>query len=193
MDQILLDAHSENQESTAFKTAGFFRRWIAYLLDFIFMIVLIYIPFFLFKKETGVEMVIKNITYYAIFNLYKPLFEYYLQATPGKLLLKLRVLGKDFNKLTLGQSFIRYSPWLIGMVWVVTFEVVSKINPGVALKIVMLRPDAAPQNWIALNVLRTIIRHIVPVISALWIITNRKRLAFHDIIAKSQCLRRIES
>lgn len=88
--------------------AGFWRRWVAYMIDWLIML----IPGIL------INLIIPYVGSLILYIIYKPVFEASsAKATPGKYLMKLKVLREDGGQLTMKQAILRYlASWLSGII-----------------------------------------------------------------------------
>ncbi len=186
MDTNTLDGDSGlmNQET---RFANFGPRLGAAVLDFLIFSPLIFgAGYFQIKAP--------NFTYYAIIavlaSVYKPIMEAAFGATPGKMILKLKVVGKDLGNLSYGEAFTRYVPWGLALLATLYFAQITSQIPGVADNDGMMDYSMIVAEWQAEN-MSTPMRWLqglvgwIPLFSALFMLGNKKRQAVHDQLAET--------
>ncbi len=122
--------------------------------------------------------------------LYKPVCEKMFGGTPGKLMLKQKVVGKEGVALSWGQAAMRYLPWLI----VVLFQAYMQYNvfsiPGIDDADGWIEYSQMVQEYQMENggFLMTLVQSgigMLPLISAFFIFGNKQKQAAHDILAET--------
>jgi len=118
-DQEILEFYQKQLKG---KPAEFWRRLVAYLLDSIIVIVLFFIivnilaKSFRFHKAEDVRTLMRMTSLF-LWLIYFILFESSsLQATPGKLIMKLKVVNREGEKITVIRAFLRYLARLLSMI-----------------------------------------------------------------------------
>ena len=128
--------------------AGFWRRFLAFTIDAFFMLILS-IPTAILLPIIGPVV----ITF-----LYRPIFESSeLMATPGKMILGLKVLGISGNRLTLTQSLIRLFCSYLSILFLCLGYLISlftlkrqTFHDLMAESIVVVRETPADTEWFVL-------------------------------------------
>ena len=135
-----------------------------------------------------------NITgYFALFLLsvlIKPVCEKMFGGTPGKLLLKQKVVAKEGVGLSWGQAFMRYLPWAVGAIFTAYMQYNVFSIPGLEDADGFIEYQEIVQEYQMENggALMTIVQSVVgflPLISAFFILGNKKKQAAHDILAET--------
>lgn len=122
--------------------------------------------------------------------LYKPVLEGLYGATPGKMILKLKVVNKDFSKISFAQAFIRFVPWIIATLIGVYFAQMVFQAPGLEDVEGFMEYNMFVAEWQQEN-MSTGARILqggvgfLPLLSALIILFNKKRQAAHDFLAET--------
>lgn len=123
--------------------------------------------------------------------LYKPGFEKLYGATPGKMMLKLKVVGKEGAPLSWSQAIMRYIPWLIGAVFGLYMTSLIFQIPGMedvdgfveyGQLIAEYQADGGMSPM--MSVLQSVLGFL-PLVSALFILGNDRRQAVHDTLAET--------
>jgi uncharacterized RDD family membrane protein YckC len=185
-DQILdneLQLKQVNEPNNNIRWAGFWIRVLASLIDF-----LVYIPFVAANMYN--LYVIKSLPLQLFITLvlmvYKPFMEYKYGATLGKMAVGVKVVNSEYNRISLTQSCIRYTPWMIG-------QIISIITT------ILLFQNAEFQlttNMIAVGKLQTeifpsylnYIGSAILLISAIAIAFNDTKQGIHDMLAETYCI-----
>lgn len=117
---------------------------------------------------------------------YKPFMEYYYGATVGKMAFKIKVVDYQLRAITLEQTLIRYSPWLLSVVinllstiYLFRLDEFAEVKDFFAYG--ELGNTSPYQKWIQFSI------WIAP-ISAFGILFNPFRQAVHDQLAKTYCI-----
>ncbi|TXF88573.1 RDD family protein [Neolewinella aurantiaca] len=122
--------------------------------------------------------------------LYKPVCEKVLGGTPGKLILKMKVVGKGGVALSWGQAIMRYLPWLVGALFNVymqynAFQIPGiEDNDGFADYSRMVQEYQIENGGIMLSIVQSLIG-LLPLVSTLFVLGNKKKQAAHDILAET--------
>ena len=152
---------------------GFWIRVGAFLIDFI-----IVLPFSIGALFLG------NAALYVLiaiaFTLYKPIFEATLSATPGKMVLGLKVLSKDLNPFGWSTSFIRSALFLLPGVVSVLTQYKQKVAGIGAFD--LEAQQAFQQANMGLTVLGWVLTGVMVVAGIVVAFTARKR-GLHDMLA----------
>lgn len=184
LSSVLDDGNTMGTAAPIF--AGFGPRLGAALLDFI-----VQLP--LFGASMYFSFVAPNLAIwgFVIFLsiLYKPGFEAYAGATPGKMLLKLKVVGKGGVAITPAQAFLRYLPWLLAVLLstYVTYTMFS-IDGFMEADGFTGRSMVIAQNQLANpSFLQSMSSYLgfIPLISALFMLGNDRKQAAHDMMAET--------
>lgn len=123
--------------------------------------------------------------------LYKPGFEKIYGATPGKMMLKLKVVAKEGEPITWGQAIMRYTPWLIGAVFSLYVTSLVFQIPGLEdvdgfMEYSQLIAEYQAEGGMSstLSVLQSLLGFL-PLVSALFMLGNARRQAAHDTLAET--------
>jgi uncharacterized RDD family membrane protein YckC len=166
---------------------GFGPRLGAALLDFLVMLPIV-------GASTYFTAMSPNMNAYfgvlLISILYKPVCEKMLGGTPGKLILKQKVVGKEGAALSWGQAGMRYLPWLIGVLvnGYIQYQIFG--IPGLEdvdgfMEYSMLVQEYQMENGgIMMSIVQSGVA-LLPLVSAFFIFGNKKKQAAHDILAET--------
>lgn len=102
------------------KYAGFWKRVLAKLIDLVIFLPFIIINTYIFRqKNEGIFLAI-SLSITILILLYNVIFTYHLGKTPGKILLKLKVVKTDGKKVGVVNSISREVFAIISlMIWIV--------------------------------------------------------------------------
>lgn len=122
--------------------------------------------------------------------LYKPVCEKMFGGTPGKLLLKQKVVGKEGVALSWGQAVMRYLPWLLGAVFNSYMQYQVFGIPGLEdadgfMEYTQMVQEYQMENGGVLISLVQSLIGLLPLVSAFFIFGNKKKQAAHDILAET--------
>lgn len=182
-----LDSDFLTADDAAPKFVGFGPRLGAALLDVLFTAPLwgssIYLTTVSPSFEGWLAIAILSI-------LYKPVCEKIFGATPGKMVLKMKVIGKEGAALSWGQVIMRYLPWLVGAVFNMYMSYMIFQIPGfqdvdgfVELSELMAEYQAE-NGGVVMQIVQSTIGFL-PLISAFFIFGNKQKQAAHDILAET--------
>lgn len=123
-------------------------------------------------------------------SLYKPVLEGLYGATPGKMILKLKVVGKEYVPITLTQAFIRYTPWILGLLVTLYFAQMMFQIPGVEDTEGFMEYSMLLAEWQAENMSTPmrILQNLagwLPLVSVLFLFGNKRKQAAHDQLAET--------
>lgn len=134
--------------------AGYMVRFGALMIDgFIAMFVVgILNGVFMVRSDSGGFMLLYNVAVW----LYFTLFECTVQATPGKMILGLKVVGANAPKITFGQANIRYWAKPIFLVWLWLRLVYCRLtgNKQMAVQIILEERPFLHDQWAKTLVLK---------------------------------------
>lgn len=184
MDNQILDSELNLQnEQPAIEYGGFWIRVVASIIDFF-----VYLPLAGLNILNLIKMKSLPLQLIIIFAmlLYKPLMEFRYGATLGKMALKLKVVDSAMSNITLGQSFKRYFPWLIGQAISIITTVLLFTHPGFN----------TTTNWLEIGELqnRVFPQHVSTmaslflIVSALVVAFNERKQGLHDKLADTYCI-----
>lgn len=131
--------------------------------------------------------------YFALFFLsilYKPVCEKILGGTPGKLILKQKVVGKEGVALSWGQAVMRYLPWLVGAAFNAymqynVFGIPGMEDAGGFVEYTQMVQEYQLENGgIIMSIVQSLVGFL-PLISAFFIFGNKQKQAAHDILAET--------
>ncbi len=165
--------------------AGFFRRTLSVVIDF-----LIFFPlFFFFRYAEGVEIhdVIFIILLTAlIFPIYSVVFHYFFGATIGKLITRIKVTKPDGTKIVFRQALLRSSVDIVLFSIMAVAEILAIFEAGTEkyFYATYLGRDALIQPylpiWLGTVKLSSQIWHWSELVVML---TNKRMRALHDFLA----------
>ncbi len=127
------------------KKGGFWARGVAYMLDF-FVIELIFI-FFLMTRAAAMNLASANesgllgpdpftiasvgsfiFLWTVLFILYFTFFTYWGGQTPGKMLMSMRVVPRDFGEMSLTRAFIRTLCYFLSSLFLGVGFLIAAVN-----------------------------------------------------------------
>ena len=182
-----LDAGFLDGNAAAPSFVGFGPRLGAALLDFLVMLPITGAATYFTAMSPNMN------AYFAILLvsvLYKPVCEKLFGATPGKMLLKLKVVGKEGAALSWGQAVMRYLPWLVGVLVNGYLQYQIFGAPGLEdvegfMEYSQFVTEYQMENSGFLMSLLPTILALLPLISAFFVFGNKKKQAAHDILAET--------
>jgi len=122
--------------------------------------------------------------------LYKPILEGLYGATLGKMILKLKVVGKDYAPISFSQAFTRFVPWILAFLVTIYFAQMMFQIPGLEDADGWMEFSVLQAEWQAENMsmpMRILQGGIgfLPLISALFLLGNKRKQAAHDQLAET--------
>lgn len=163
--------------------AGFWVRVGASFIDF-----LVYSPLIAFNMYN--LYMLKNLPIQLLVNiimiLYKPFMEYKYGATLGKMAVKIKVVNKNYKSISLSQSLVRYSPWILGQIFsiystILLFQHPEFISSTEWMEVGNLQNKIIPP---AFNVISSLILFISCIIVGF----TQKKQGLHDMMAGTYCI-----
>lgn len=180
-DQILDD----NYEERHYRYAGFWTRVGAFIVDFLVLLPLIGLLVYSLIVLKSLSIVLAVTLLMAA---YKPLMEYQYGATLGKMALGIKVINEEGGLISPNQAIIRYLPWLVGNIINVLMYVELFAVGGFQDVSGFMEYSEFTQNYSStLSNLSSLAGWLV-FISALVMVFNQQKQAFHDKIAKTYCI-----
>jgi|AntRauTorckE5430_2_1112549.scaffolds.fasta_scaffold01264_1 uncharacterized RDD family membrane protein YckC len=183
-----IDAGFTDKSAAAVRYASFGPRLLAALLDF--LITIPAIAAVVYFTTIGPNFTIYLLLVLLVF-LYKPIFEALYGATPGKMILKLKVLKEDGTPIGWSEALTRVTPWFIGSAVSAYFTYLMFQLPGftdvegfMENAAFMLEAQKAGQINSANSTIQSLVG-LLPLFSALVMLFNKQRQAAHDILAKT--------
>lgn len=176
-----------NADDAPQQFVGFGPRLGAALLDFLFVLPILGASVYLTSVSPNLEGWLA-ITVLSL--LYKPGCEKIFGATPGKMVLKLKVIGKEGAALSWGQAIMRYLPWLVGAAFAMYVQYMAFQIPGYYeaegfMELSELMADYQAENGGATMQIVQVITGFLPLISAFFLFGNKQKQAAHDILAET--------
>lgn len=115
MEEQILDyeLQEDNEPTLEPRYAGFWVRVVASILDALVLLPVGIFTFFSLIYFNSLPLYVLSVI---ISGLYKPFCEYKFGATLGKMVIDLKVTSEDYQSLSLEQSFIRSSPFLLNTI-----------------------------------------------------------------------------
>jgi len=186
MDNGVLDNEfNTTDKSKNIRYAGFGIRLLASIIDTLALSPILILNFYNLINLKSIPFEIA-ITLTLI--IYKPLMEYLYGATVGKMALKIKVVTTYFDKLSLSQAAIRYTPWLIGNIVSIYGTIMLYKNPDFLSATDFWRLAKVQESMQsgAIDHLGTVLL----IVSAIVILFNEKRQGLHDNLANTYCIHR---
>jgi uncharacterized RDD family membrane protein YckC len=107
----------ENQELKEYQSAGFWKRWWASVLDTIILNIPLLIIFWFLFQDRSPDFSVVDIAQMLVAMII--VIAFWLKwngMTPGKGIMKIRIVRLDNTPVTTGQSIIRYIGYFISMI-----------------------------------------------------------------------------
>lgn len=182
-----LDSDFLDAQDAAPTFVGFGPRLGAALLDFLIMIPITGAAMYFTVMSPNMNL------YFGLFLLsvlYKPVCEKMLGGTPGKLILKQKVVGKEGVALSWGQAVMRYLPWLLGAAFNAYMQYNIFAIPGIGDADGFIEYSQMVQEFQLENggFIMSLVQSgigLLPLISAFFIFGNKQKQAAHDILAET--------
>jgi len=121
-----------------------------------------------------------------ITTVYKPAMEYLYGATVGKMAMKIRVVGTDYESISLSSAVLRYSPWLLSNI-LTLFTTIMMFTHEEFYDVTGLMELGVIQSELGFSSISTILGLLV-FVCALAIVFNDKKQGLHDMIAGTYCI-----
>lgn len=127
MEDYILDDNliTEEEEAILPRYAGFWIRVIASFLDALILLPLGLFAFFSIIYFRSIPLYVLSLI---LSGCYKPFCEYNFGATIGKMVIDLKVTDENFQQISLEQSIIRASPFLLSSVASLIFILLVDAN-----------------------------------------------------------------
>lgn len=166
------------------KYAGF---WIRVGATFVDMLVLSPLMFLNFYNTIKTKSILLMLIIFFLSNLYKPILEFKKGGTLGKLFLNIKVVNEDFESISLNQSFIRYSPWLVLFVFGLISNIYVYAHPTFSEissyeEVAILTSNAPLFSFLS-------IYNWIFIVSIVKVAFSKTKRALHDDIAKTCCIK----
>jgi uncharacterized RDD family membrane protein YckC len=157
--------------------AGFFKRFVAVLIDGIILIIVQVIPFGFPPQEFNSVQDVMHGLFSLIFSwLYFSILESsQLQATFGKKLLEICVTNKNAQRISFAQASVRYFGKAI---WLVVFFI------GILIGVLGQSTGGDDSPYLIITALLAIISFLILVIGYSMALFTPEKQALHDIIAR---------
>ena len=185
-DDLMLDNSLAN-DTLAPVYVGFLPRFGAAALDFIINLPLIAVVTYVMVYNPNLYLYLGIMLLAA---LYKPGFEAWLGATPGKLILKQRVVNAAGERIGFGKALVRALPWLIGSavsVYVTSFafDYLAGADYDGFMEYGLVMQEYAEES--DLGILGTLNQWLwlLPLVSAFGIFFSARKQAAHDVLAET--------
>lgn len=164
------------------RTANFGVRVAASILD---SIILSPILFLITKNSMEYRSFELFLVLISLYSFYKPLMEYRFGGTLGKMIMKIKVVDKDNNKMTLNQSFIRWLHYFPNFIFTITgtYKLYTLLGN--------MQFESIPEflDWQIQNSNPSVLESYAPVLIvffAAFVLTDRvNKRGLHDVIAKT--------
>ena len=185
-DQILDEKYDKlDMDQRHYRYAGFMTRVGASIVDFLVLIPLIGLLVYALIMLKSLPIVIAVTLIMAV---YKPLMEYQYGATLGKMALGVKVIDEEGGLLSPNQAIIRYLPWIIGnVVSILMYVELFGVGAFQDVNGFMEYGEFSQEYSSTLSTLSSLAGWLV-FISALVMLSNQQKQAFHDKIAKTYCI-----
>jgi uncharacterized RDD family membrane protein YckC/TM2 domain-containing membrane protein YozV len=110
--------------------AGFSIRLISYFLDiiivgFIFDILVMSTTEYLLYESSNIYPEQFQIVRFVVLMIYFVLFNYFYNATPGKILMNIQILAEEGTKITFIQSLVRYISYTFSYIMLIGFIMIG--------------------------------------------------------------------
>jgi uncharacterized RDD family membrane protein YckC len=187
---VLTDTFNNTGNTEEIEFAPFWTRAGAYFMDSL-LISMIALPLN-FLNITEYKSFPLYLAVALVSMLYKPLMEYYYAATIGKLFFKLRVSDHDFNRITLGQSFIRSLNFIIPSLLYIPVYYLAFNNPElISISDLEKFTEALITSYPWQNNITTltILLFLTEIILLLFDNSGKKR-SFHDRVAHTYVIKK---
>ena len=181
--QILDEGLHEERQRVEVRYAGFWIRVAASMID-----ALVLIPFIALSMYN--LYVLKSLTLQIVVTilmmLYKPWLEYEKGATLGKMAVKIHLINNKSDKISLTQSLIRNSPWLLSQTISVFSTVALFMDPNFASATTMMDVGMMQQggDFSSIN----LILSLLTLVSCVTVAFTYNKQGLHDMLASTYCV-----
>lgn len=181
----MIDEVSETQPASGpdIVFAGFWIRVLAYLIDF--LVLLILLMFSMFTKSVGVYLLLL-----VPLVAYKPLTEGLLGGTAGKLALGLKVVNQEGERIGVVGGFIRSGLFILPVI------------PNTMMQVRMLQQGISPMDQQAMEAFQaanqmlftaSYLFSLVAIGSCIYVAFNAQKQGLHDKLAATWVVRQKEA
>ncbi len=182
MSDHILD---ESYDQRHYRYAGFWTRVGATVVDILALLPLIGLSVYALVSMKSLPIVLGVSI---IMAAYKPIMEYQYGATLGKMALGIKVISEDGGLLTPNQTIIRYLPWLVGnLINILMYVELFGVGEFQDVNGFMEYGQFVQVYSSTLTTLSSLAGWLV-LISAIVMVFNQQKQAFHDKIAKTYCI-----
>lgn len=171
------------EDEVKIQYVGFGTRILVNIIDFILLIPIIFVYQFIMKLSLESRSVLPITIYYIILYLYLIFMVVRFGGTPGRLILKTKIINVNGEKLSVMQAVLRlitYTPSSIAFILSIQI-VINQINiEGLQGKEIVEFYKLNKES----NIFNSI-GSVLLLIDILWILFNKKKRALHDYLAGS--------
>ncbi|WP_420460235.1 RDD family protein [Neolewinella sp.] len=186
---ITTNSYTDLPDPTTVPTVGFLPRFLAWFIDQVVLLVLIFPTYYVMVVRPNLSVVV---AIWVLQFLYKPLTEARFGATVGKWLLKQRVVDRHtYYRITLNQSFVRYLPFAVSQ-FASLFVLIRAFDSSELAEVADLQRYVNFITYYPLNQSFAVnLCNNFPVFSSVWMILDPWSRALHDRWAETFVTRKL--
>lgn len=176
------------EELEQYRIAGFGARLGAALLDSLFLSPLAALMLYNSYEIRSYEIFVVLI---CITSLYKPLMEYKFGGTLGKMVVKIKIVNKDYAPITLNQAFIRWIHYFPNFIFTLVgtyslFNLMGDTQFETITELLQWQQDNTHPN-----VLETYAPSLIVFFAAFVLIDKKAKRGLHDILANTYVIHKL--
>ncbi len=173
MDELLDEGIGLSHDLRDYEYASFLMRVFATIIDAV-----VYAPLVVLTYYNSTHWNIQELSIFISIAtlIYKPVMEANFGATVGKMVLGIKVVKLDYEKISINEAIIRNFPWLFNS----TLSIISSI----AILISGSQSFVFSEGAVVINTISGIVS-LFGLAAVIAVIFNRKKQGLHDMIAKT--------
>ncbi|MBI3511728.1 MAG: RDD family protein [Bacteroidetes bacterium] len=161
---------------------GFWKRLLALLIDGLF-IAPVFIPLQWFDKTTWKNPALMIIL--VCFSvLFRPFFEYLFSATPGKMIMKMKVVKRDLSRIGLMNAVLRHSLIIVTGIISLYFTLRVFHLPEFQSAITMKEYTRLARNS-GHTIIQTVVSMSIYTAEIIFLLADKKKRSLHDRIGQT--------
>ncbi|MEO1054181.1 MAG: RDD family protein [Bacteroidota bacterium] len=180
-DDILDGGFDGQNEIRNVEYASFWSRVGASLIDLLLFIPVIVVSVY---NIISIQSFAFSVILSMVYIVYKPVMEWKYGATLGKMAVKIKVVNSDLEPITLEQSIMRFSLYLVNqMISIVSsYFLFSNLYGDIGLLEIGEVQQGDPLSAVSQ------LMSLVILVSVLFVAFDKERQALHDKIARTYCI-----
>ena len=182
-------SYTDLPDPTTVPTAGLLPRFAAWFVDQVILLAVLLPTYYFMTVRPNLPAVV---ALWVLQFVYKPLSEARLGGTPGKLLLRLRVVDRGtYRRINVNQSFVRYLPFAVSQ-FASLFVLIRMFSSAELAEVAGLQAYVNFTAYYPLNQSFAVnLCNNFPVFSSVWMIMDPWNRSLHDRWAQTFVVRHL--